>query len=130
MNEPTWLERVDVDTMHHAQIAEHGGSHGVRDEGMLESALARPRNRFAYEGDSIDIAALAASYGFGLAKNHAYIDGNKRIAFIAMFAFLRLNGWRIRAPEPEVVTLMIAVADGSVDENALAAWLRSHTEAV
>jgi death-on-curing protein len=130
VNEPTWVERVDLDTMHQQQICEHGGPHGVRDEGLLDSALARARNLFLYGGDEIDLAALAASYGCGLTKNHGYIDGNKRIAFMSMFAFLRVNEERIQATEPEVVTLMMSLADGTVNDTALAAWLRTHTVSV
>ncbi|HKT06602.1 MAG TPA: type II toxin-antitoxin system death-on-curing family toxin [Gemmatimonadaceae bacterium] len=125
MNEPIWIEHLDVEVMHEQQIAEHGGSHGVRDEGLLLAALARPRNLFQH-GENVDLAALAASYGFGIAKNHAYIDGNKRVAFVVMATFLLVNGRRIRASEPQVVTVMLAVADGTMGEEALAAWLREH----
>lgn len=127
MKEPVWIERVDADAMHQQLIAEHGGPHGLRDERRLESALARPRKLFEYGGDAVDLPARAASYGFGLAKNHAFIDGNKRVAFMTMFAFLRVNGLRISADEPEVVALMTALADGTLSDTALAAWLRDHT---
>lgn len=125
MQEPIWLSRRIVDTLHFEQLREHGGSPGVRDENALESALARPRNKWAYEPDS-DLAALAAAYGYGLAANHGYQDGNKRVAFIAMYVFLGLQGWKIEAPEPEVVRVMLAVADNRLDENGLAEWLRDH----
>lgn len=120
-----WVARAVVDAMHDEQIAEHGGSHGVRDDGLLESARARPRDRFGYD-ESADIFALAAAYGYGLAKNHAYVDGNKRIAFVTMAVFLVLNQLMINAGEPEVVTVMLGVADGSISEGELAAWLRAH----
>lgn len=127
--QPEWLDRVDVDAMHDELIAEHGGAHGVRDEGLLLSALARPRDRLAYD-ESADLCAIAAAYAFGLAKNHAYVDGNKRIAFMAMWSFLRINGVVIEAGEPEVVTLIVGVADGGVPEASIAGWLRSHTKRV
>lgn len=125
MSEPVWLNRLIVDSIHHAQLSEHGGQAGVRDENALESALSRPRNKWAYEPES-DLAALAAAYGYGLARNHGYLDGNKRIGFMALYVFLGLNGWEIEAPEPEVVVLMLEVADGSRSENELARWIRAH----
>ncbi len=129
MNEPRWLTRRDVLAFHRLQIEEHGGSHGLRDGGLLDSALARPRQKHAYEPES-DLAALAAAYGFGLAKNHAFVDGNKRVAFVAMYVFLALNGHDLVASEPEVVTIMESVASGTVDEPALAEWLRTAMQPV
>ena len=123
--EPIWLERGDCDAIHFDQLREHGGLPGVRDENALESALARPRQRFAYEPDS-DLATLAAAYGYGLASNHAYNDGNKRIAFLAMYVFLGINGWEIDAPEPEVVRVILALADGQLNEAQLRQWLLEH----
>ncbi len=129
MDEPVWLRRRDCDAIHFDQLQQHGGIPGVRDENALESALGRPRNRWAYQPDS-DLAAVAAAYGYGLATNHGYNDGNKRVAFMAMYVFLGLNGWEIEAPEPEVVQVMLAVADGQLNEDRLADWLRDHmTEA-
>jgi len=125
MTEPVWVSRVVLDAVHLDQVREHGGMHGVRDENVLESALARARNRWAYEPRS-DLATLAAAYGYGLATGHPYRDGNKRIAFLAMVVFLGLNGWDLDAPEPEVVSTMLAVAAGEHGEAELAAWLRSH----
>ena len=125
MSEPVWLARLIVDSIHYEQLLEHGGQAGVRDENILESALSRPRNKWAYEPES-DIAALAAAYGYGLARNHGYLDGNKRVAFMAMYVFFGLNGWEIDIPEPEVVQVMIALADGRLDEEQLAEWLRDH----
>lgn len=124
MNEPRWLTRPIVLTLHRLQIEEHSGSIGLRDSGLLDSALARPQQKHAYEPES-GFAALAAAYGFGLAKNHAFVDGNKRVAFVAMYVFLALNGYDLDAPEPEVVTVMEGVAAGAVDEPALADWLRA-----
>ena len=125
MAEPRWLSRRLVDAIHRDQLRQHGGRPGVRDDDALESALARPRNRWLYEADS-DAAALAAAYGFGLATSHAYVDGNKRVAFMALYVFLGLNGRDLDAPEPEVVEVMLALASGELAEEALAAWVREH----
>lgn len=122
--EPRWLTRRLIVTLHRLQIEEHGGTPGLRDGGLLDSALARPRQKHAYEPDN-DLAALAAAYGFGLAKNHAFIDGNKRIAFVAMYVFLGLNGYDLDAPEPEVVSVMESVAASTVGESELTDWLRA-----
>ncbi len=112
-----------LDAIHQAQLAEHGGLPGVRDDGLLESALARPRHKFAYAA-KCDLGALAAAYAFGLAKNHGFIDGNKRVAFMAAYVFLGLNGHEIEATEPEMVTAMEGVAAGRTSEASLAAWVR------
>ena len=120
--EPLWLDRKTVDAIHFHQILAHGGAHGIRDDGLLESALARARNRWHYE--KVDIVTLAAAYGFGLAKNHGYIDGNKRTAFLAMYTFLGLNGLELDAPEADAVVTMLAVAAGAAGEGELAEWLR------
>jgi death-on-curing protein len=125
MQEPIWLDRRACDAIHFDQLRQHGGIPGVRDENALESALARPRNRWVYEPES-DLAALAATYGYGIATNHAHNDGNKRVAFLAMYVFLGLNGWAIEAPEPDVVEIMLALADGRLEEERLADWLRDH----
>ncbi|MDE3054619.1 MAG: type II toxin-antitoxin system death-on-curing family toxin [Gemmatimonadota bacterium] len=124
MREPRWVPRVVVDAVHLDQVREHGGLAGVRDENALESALARPRRRSHYEPGS-DLAALAAAYGFGLARNHPYRDGNKRIAFIVMVVFLELNGARFDATEEDVVAAIVALAAGSLSEDRLAEWLRA-----
>ena len=123
MDEPIWLRRRDCDAMHLDQLREHGGVFGTRDENALESALARPRNKWSYE-PTTSLAALAAAYGYGLAANHGYNDGNKRIAFVAMYTFLGLNGWDLEAPEPEVVEMMLALAGGQLDESELTIWLQ------
>jgi death-on-curing protein len=115
--------------MHYDQLQQHGGLVGVKDENALESALARPRHKWAYQPDS-DLCALAAAYGCGLAANHGYSDGNKRIAFMAMYTFLAVNGWEIVAAELEVVQLVLDVAAHARDEESLAAWLREHVEPV
>lgn len=128
-DEPRWLTRRMIDAIHADQHRQHGGFPGVNDDGLIESALARPRNRWAYaDTDPPDLADLAASYGFGLAKNHGFRDGNKRVAFMAMYVFLGLNGQRIGVEEPVVVELMKDVAAGACSESELADWLRAHTE--
>lgn len=124
MEGPTWLSRAMVDAAHHDQVEEHGGLHGIRDNGLLESALARPRHRWSLEPDT-DLPSLAASYGYGLVNNHPFLDGNKRIGFVAMNMFLLINGQEIDAPEPEVIAVMIQVADSTLDEPGLVQWLRS-----
>jgi death on curing protein len=121
---PRWVERLVVEAVHTDQIREHGGRPGLRDEGALESALARPRQRLAHL-PTADLAELAASYGYGLARSHPFVDGNKRIAFLAMAVFLGVNGKKIECPEEEVVTVMLALAAGELSEDGLADWLRS-----
>ena len=125
-SEPRWLSRVVVDAIQHDQLREHGGLPGIRDENVLESALARPQQKWHY-AEKPDIATLAAAYGFGLVKNHPYRDGNKRIGFLAMVTFLGMNGHDLRATDAEVVTEMLALADGRVSEDALADWIRQHS---
>lgn len=124
MEQPVWLTRTLVETLQREQVREHGGKLGLRDEGLLESALARPRHRWSYDREA-DLAALAAEYGYGLAPNHAFFDGNKRLAFVAANVFLILNGYEIEAHEPVVVTTMLGVAAGRVGCDELAAWIRS-----
>ena len=127
MNEPRWLSLTLILAIHADQIREHGGSPGLRDKGLLESALGRPVNLLSYNPES-DLESLAAAYGFGIARNHPFIDGNKRVAFQAMYVFLGLNQRRIVAEEPVVVEVMIGLARGDIDEDSLAAWLREHAE--
>jgi len=123
-SEPQWVSRAAIEAAHLDQVRTHGGQPGLRDEGLLESALARPQNRWRYAPDS-DLAELAAACGFGLMKNHPFLDGNKRIGFIAANMFLLLNGYEIDAPEPQVVDIALRVADGSLGEEEFAAWIRS-----
>ena len=125
MTEPRSLSPIYLLSIHADQIQSHGGSLGIRDKGLLMSALDRPRNRWQYEPDS-DLAALAAAYGFGISSTHPFVDGNKRVAFQAMYLFLGLNGLRIDAPEEDVVAVIMALASGQLEESALAEWLRSH----
>ena len=126
MAEPRWVDRLVVDAVHLDQLREHGGLAGLRDENALDSALARPRQKWQY-AEPADLPALAAAYGFGLCRNHAYRDGNKRVAFVVMVVFLELNGLVFEAEEVEVVPVMLALADGSLREHELATWLRAHT---
>ncbi len=126
--EPLWLTRRFLDEAHADQLKQHGGLSGVRDESALESALARPKTRWVYEADSINLWELAAAYGYALATSHPYSDGNKRIAFIAMYTFLGLNDLEIVASQVEVVNFMLQVAAGSLEESAITDWLRQNTE--
>ncbi len=118
-----WLELRVVVAAHDEQLAEHGGSPGIRDRGLLESALARPQNLAAYEAP--DAAALAASYGFGIARNHPFVEGNKRAALVAIDLFLALNGRELAATDAECVVTVLALAAGNLDEAQLAEWIRS-----
>ena len=124
--EPRWLARMVVDAIHSDQLREHGGLPGVRDENALESAIARPRQKWHY-AERTDIPDLAAAYAFGLVRNHPYRDGNKRIGFLAMVAFLGINGYAFEATDAEVVTQIVALAAGDVSEDQLAAWIRNHS---
>lgn len=117
-----WIDPRAITAIHDEQLAEHGGSAGLRDQGLLESALARPVNLAAY-GEP-DVAALAASYAVALAKNHPFIDGNKRTAFVALELFLALNGYDLTASDVDCVITMLAVAAGEIDETQLADWVR------
>ena len=126
MNARRWLSDALIRAIHADQIREHGGLPGIREPGLLASALDRPAQRLHYEPQS-DLAILAAAYAYGIARNHPFVDGNKRVAFQAMYVFLGLNGLRIEAEEDEVVRLILALADGKVEEPALAQWIREHT---
>ncbi len=119
-----WIDRQALLLLHDESLAEHGGAPGLREESMLQSALARPENLLAYGAP--DLAELAAAYGFGLAKNHAFIDGNKRAAFLAVGLFLSLNGQRLVATQAEATLTMIDVAASAIDEAAFASWIRAH----
>lgn len=120
-----WVGSTVVLAIHEDQIAEHGGGSGVRDQGLLASALDRPRNIAAYEPDA-DISRLAAAYGFGIAKNHPFVDGNKRTALVVMEAFLDLNGFDLTADDAACVVVLQAVADGTMTEEKLACWIRDN----
>ncbi len=119
-----WVHKDALLLLHGESLAEHGGGAGLRDAGLLESALARPLNLASY-GEP-DFAALAASYGVGLAKNHPFVDGNKRAAFLAVGLFLYLNGFRLQATQAEATLTILGVAAGDISEEAFAGWLRQH----
>lgn len=121
-----WIDRRALELLHQESLAEHGGASGLRDEGLLESALSRPLNLAAY--GTPDVAELAASYGVGLAKNHAFVDGNKRAAFLSVGLFLALNGQRLRVSQVDATLTMLAVASGEINEAQLADWIRAHIE--
>lgn len=129
MSEPSWLTRLAVEIIHDEQLAEHGGAPGLRDEGLLESALARPRNLFAYE-KSDDLHDLAAAYAAGMVRNHPFMDGNKRTGFLAAYTFLLMNGHELLAPEAEAVVMTLGLASGELPEAGYAAWLRERAKAV
>lgn len=118
-----WLRTDTVLAIHKMQIAEHGGDAGVRDLGLLDSALVRPKNIHAYETDA-DVARLAAAYGFGIAKNHPFVDGNKRTALVATRTFLLINGFGFDATQKEKYLTFLALAEGSLSEDELAGWIR------
>jgi death-on-curing protein len=124
--EPEWLNRLVLDAIHNDQLKEHGGLRGIRDENALESALARPQQKW-HHADRTDVPALAAAYAFGLVRNHPYRDGNKRIGFLAMVTFLEMNGYEFAAPDADVVAQILALADGSVAETDLADWIRQRS---
>ncbi|MEQ1882778.1 MAG: type II toxin-antitoxin system death-on-curing family toxin [Burkholderiales bacterium] len=124
MREWVWIDQSVVLAVDEEQLAEHGGSPGIRDIGLLASALGRPMNRAAY-GEP-DIAELAASYGIGVARNHPFVDGNKRTAFVCVELFLRLNGQRLSAGDSDCILTMLAVASSEMDEKTFADWLRTH----
>ena len=119
-----WISKQALLLLHDESLAEHGGGTGLRDEGLLDSALARPVNLASYEEQ--DAAALAACYGVGIAKNHPFVDGKKRAGLLATGLFLYLNGFRLQATQAEVTLTMLGVAAGEISEKAFAEWLRSH----
>ena len=121
----TWIDKRLLLLLHDESLAEHGGLAGMRDEGLLDSALVRPRNLLAH-GDP-DFAALAAAYGFGLARNHPFVDGNKPVAFLSIGLFLAINGLRLVARQADATLTMLAVAAGEVDEAALGDWIRRNS---
>ena len=124
--EPVWVRADVVEAIHRRQLAEHGGAEGVRDAGALASALDRPRNRLTYGNPPPDLAELAAAYGFGIARNHPFADGNKRTALIVMRLFLKLNGAGLAAAAGEKYDLVMSLAAGDLTEVALTEWVRAH----
>jgi death-on-curing protein len=125
VEEPIWIDKPEVLIAHSQQLARHGGSEGIRDESLLESALAKPRNVFLY-GDNVTLARLAASYAFGIARNHAFVDGNKRAALVVSLGFLRVNGWTITASLEDRYLTFLGLAEGSITEEDLTTWFTRH----
>lgn len=124
MTEPIWLTAELVIALHDEQLRMFGGPPGIRDHGMLESALGRPQNKWTY-GET-DLAALAAAYAYGIARNHPFVDGNKRAAFLSIITFLGLNDIDFVAPEPEAVVMILGLASGEIEEEGLARWMRDN----
>jgi death-on-curing protein len=125
--EPLWIDREVALAVHDQQLAEHGGGSGVRDEGALESALARPINKWTYGEE--DLAALAAAYAFGIARNHAFVDGNKRTAWVLARLFIAVNGRQLRFTAPDAIEAMLAIAAGELSEEQIADWFRQRLAA-
>jgi death-on-curing protein len=130
VDDPIWIGEPLALAIHKRQLAEHGGLDGVRDPGLLQSALARPRHLFAYNDPTPGLPALAAAYAFGIARNHPFIDGNKRTAAVVCETFLELNGVSIVASDAEMYPVFLDLAAGQLTEDELAAWLESHTRPV
>ena len=128
MTKIVWLFEETVTAIHHRQIAEHGGSEGLRDEGLLSSALARPQNLLAYGEPPPDLASLAAAYAYGIARNHPFVDGNKRTALVAARTFLILNGVDLDATQDEKVLTFLNLAEGAISEEELADWIRKRIQ--
>lgn len=125
MTEPTWIDLEVVLAIHDEQLAEHGGQVGVRDRGLLESAMGRPRNQFAYGEHSL--ARLAASYAFGISRNHPFLDGNKRTSLVVAELFLELNGLELAASDADAVRMFLQLAAGDLTEDLLAEWIAEHS---
>lgn len=125
MADPVWLLKKTVLAIHQRQLAEHGGPEGLRDEGLLDSALARPHNLMAYSDTPPTLARLAAAYAFGIARNHPFVDGNKRVAYVACLLFLRLNGQLLQASTADKYQIFMRLADGNLSEEDFAQWLES-----
>lgn len=126
MSEIRWLTRRMVEAFHTESLARFGGATGIRDEGLLESALARPRNRAAHD-DNVEIFALAAEYCLGIVRNHPFVDGNKRAGLVSAHVFLALNGWRFVPAEAMMVEMIEGLAAGRIDEEALARWFEENS---
>jgi death-on-curing protein len=126
-SEPRWISKKALLLLHEESLSEFGGTRGLRDEGLLESALARPLNTHAYN-PAATLAELAASYGYGVAKNHAFVDGNKRAAFLCIGLFLAINGYRLTASQVDAIETMLAVAAGTVTEQELGLWIAKNSK--
>ncbi|MCF8102148.1 MAG: type II toxin-antitoxin system death-on-curing family toxin [Desulfarculaceae bacterium] len=125
--EPRWIPYQAVVDLHKDQIAEYGGLPGIQKDGNLESALARPKQIFSYGGERGDISSLAAAYAWGISKNHPFVDGNKRMSLICIYVFLGLNGHYLDAREEDAYAIIVNIADGALDEEGLARWVKEHT---
>lgn len=125
---PRWIDKRALLLLHEESLATFGGARGIRDTGLLDSALVRPLHKFVYD-EVDDLAVLAAAYAFGIARNHAFVDGNKRASFLALGLLLAINGKRLRAPQVDSIQTMLALAAGQLPEPALADWIRQHTHA-
>ncbi|MGX4769475.1 type II toxin-antitoxin system death-on-curing family toxin [Bradyrhizobium guangdongense] len=126
MSEPFWLTRRMIIAVHDEQLAIHGGASGLRDEGMLDSALDRPKNKWSYE--AADLPELAAAYAFGIARNHPFVDGNKRTSLLALYTFLGVNGIDFVVPEAEAAAIILSLAAGEVSEPNLVRWIRDNLD--
>jgi death-on-curing protein len=127
VKEPIWIEKEEARVIHQLQLTEHGGASGIRDQGLFESAMDRPRNLFAYSDPTATFYQLAASYAYGLAKNHAFVDGNKRTAFVVCLSFLKQNGISLTASQEMRYLTFYALAAGDLTEAELAEWLRQNS---
>ena len=130
MNKPIWVLKETVLAIHHRQLIEHGGTDGIRDENLLDSALNRPKNLFAYSDSPPKMTRLAASYGFGITRNHPFIDGNKRVAFVVSLLFLQLNGQIIITSATEKFKTVMVLSTGQMTEEAYATWLEQHSQSL
>ena len=124
MSEPFWLTRQIIIAIHDEQLAIHGGASGLRDEGLLESALDRPRNKWSYE--NAELPELAAAYAFAIARNHPFVDGNKRTSLLALYTFLGVNGIDFDVPEADAAAMILSLAGGEADELGLIRWIRDN----
>ncbi|MDW5265908.1 MULTISPECIES: type II toxin-antitoxin system death-on-curing family toxin [Acidobacteriaceae] len=130
MKAPIWIDNEEARVIHQLQLAEHGGATGIRDQGLFESAMDRPRNLFAYSEPTATLYQLAASYAYGLAKNHAFVDGNKRTAFVVCLSFLKQNGIILAASQEMRYLTFYALAAGDLTEAELAGWLQQNSQSV
>ena len=130
MDEPVWVRDDVVFAIHRRQLAEHGGADGIRDDGLLASALARPKNLLAYSDHEPDLPALAASYAYGIVRDHPFVDGNKRVALVVCRTFLKLNGYEIDASQEDKYVTFMKLAAGQLAEAGLANWIRDHLRSV
>jgi death on curing protein len=127
MAEPIWIDLIDAVIIHDRELTMHGGSAGIRDQGLLESALTRPKNHWVYAESTPSLPVLAAAYAFGISSNHPFVDGNKRTALVVSFAFLDVNGLEVTAPQEDAYLTILGLAAGEISEEQLAAWFERNT---